>query len=65
MAIEPFSLARFPEIERDSARQYVMMFALHAGMPVHSVAQLLSAINEHIAGYGRSTPTLRSVPGIS
>lgn len=47
--LDKFSLARFPEIERDSARKYVMMFALHAGIPVHSMAHLLAVINEHIA----------------
>lgn len=47
--LDKFSLARFPEIERDSSRRYVMMFALHAGMPVHSMGNLLAVINEHIA----------------
>ena len=47
--LNKFSLARFPEIERDSSRKYVMMFALHAGMPVHSVPHLLAVINEHVA----------------
>lgn len=47
--LDKFSLARFPDIERDSSRRYVMMFALHAGMPVHSMAHLLAVINDHVA----------------
>lgn len=47
--LDKFSLARFPDIERDSSRRYVMMFALHAGMPVNSVSHLLTVINDHIA----------------
>lgn len=43
-----FSLARFPDAERDRARKYVMVLALHAGIPVHCLGDLLGTINEHI-----------------
>ncbi len=46
--LDKFSLARFPDIERDSNRKYVMMLALHAGIPIHSLRGLLVVINEHI-----------------
>jgi hypothetical protein len=46
--LDKFSLARFPDIERESTRKYVMMFALHAGIPVHSLGDLLAIINAHI-----------------
>lgn len=46
--LEKFSLARFPKIERDTARKYVMTFALHAGIPVHCLRDLLTVINDHI-----------------
>ncbi|AWT52228.1 hypothetical protein D806_012400 [Mycolicibacterium smegmatis MKD8] len=46
--LDKFSLARFPEIERDSSRRFVMMFALHAGIPVHCLRDLLIVINEHV-----------------
>ncbi|WP_245850571.1 hypothetical protein [Mycobacterium angelicum] len=46
--LEKFSLARFPDIERESARKYVMMVALHAGIPVHCLGDLLALINDHI-----------------
>ena len=46
--LDKFSLARFPEIERDSARKYVMTFALHAGIPVHCLGDLLRIVTEHI-----------------
>ena len=46
--LDKFSLARFPDIERDSNRKYVMMLALHAGIPVHSLRDLLVVINDHI-----------------
>ncbi|CAJ1501171.1 hypothetical protein [[Mycobacterium] burgundiense] len=46
--LDKFSLARFPDIERESSRKYVMMFALHAGIPVHCLRDLLVLINEHI-----------------
>ncbi|BBX04652.1 hypothetical protein BST36_27465 [Mycolicibacterium moriokaense] len=47
-----FSLARFPEIEKESGRKYVMLLALHAGIPVHCLRDLLDMINEHIV-HGR------------
>lgn len=46
--LDKFSLARFPDIERDSNRKYVMMIALHAGIPIHSLRDLLVVIHEHI-----------------
>ncbi|MEX7468581.1 hypothetical protein AB4Z39_02605 [Mycobacterium adipatum] len=46
--LDKFSLARFPDIERDSNRKYVMMLALHAGIPIHSLRDLLVVINDHI-----------------
>lgn len=46
--LDKFSLARFPDIERDSNRKYVMMLALHAGIPIHSLRDLLLVINDHI-----------------
>ncbi|CCK63175.1 Conserved protein of unknown function [Mycobacterium canettii CIPT 140070017] len=46
--LDTFSLARFPEIERESTRKFVMTFALHAGIPVHCLGDLLTVINTHI-----------------
>ena len=46
--LDKFSLARFPDIERESSRKYVMMLALHAGIPVHCLGDLLAVINDHI-----------------
>lgn len=46
--LDKFSLARFPAIERESARKYVMIFALHAGIPVHCLGDLLDVINDHL-----------------
>ena len=43
-----FSLARFPDVEEQSARKYVMLLALHAGIPVHCLGDLLATINDHI-----------------
>jgi hypothetical protein len=43
-----FSLARFPDAERERARKYVMVLALHSGIPVHCLGDLLGTINEHI-----------------
>ena len=43
-----FSLARFPDTDHDQARKYVMVLALHAGIPVHCLGDLLGTINEHI-----------------
>lgn len=52
--LDKFSLARFPDIERASNKKYVMMYALHAGMPAHSVGDLLAVINQH-SSQGRLT----------
>jgi hypothetical protein len=46
--LDKFSLARFDNIERESARKYVMIFALHAGIPIHCLGDLLRVISEHI-----------------
>jgi hypothetical protein len=46
--LDKFSLARFPDIERDSNRKYVMTLALHAGIPMHCLSDLLTLINDHI-----------------
>ncbi|MDV3125282.1 hypothetical protein M1247_10200 [Mycobacterium sp. 21AC1] len=46
--LDKFSLARFPDIERQSNRRYVMMLALHAGIPIHCLPDLLTVINDHI-----------------
>ncbi|WP_231991905.1 hypothetical protein [Mycobacterium sp. ACS4331] len=46
--LDKFALARFPDIESESTRKYVMMFALHAGIPVHCLRDLLIVINDHI-----------------
>lgn len=46
--LDKFSLARFSQLERESSRKYVMMFALHAGIPVHCLGELLAVINDHI-----------------
>lgn len=46
--LDKFSLARFANIEEESARKYVMVLALHAGIPVHCLGDLLAVINDHI-----------------
>ncbi|MCV7016275.1 hypothetical protein H7I96_00820 [Mycolicibacterium aichiense] len=43
-----FALARFPDTETFKSRKYVMVLALHAGIPVHCLGDLLGTINEHI-----------------
>lgn len=52
--LDKFSLARFPDIERASNKKYVMMYALHAGMPAHCIGDLLAVINQH-SSQGRLT----------
>jgi hypothetical protein len=44
--LEHFNLARFPRLERDN--RYVMMLAMHAGIPVHCLGDLLEVIDEHL-----------------
>ncbi|MFW3123671.1 hypothetical protein MMAG44476_38438 [Mycolicibacterium mageritense DSM 44476 = CIP 104973] len=46
--LDKFSLARFPDVERESNRKYVMLLALHAGIPIHCLRDLLTVINDHI-----------------
>ena len=44
--LERFKLARFPRLERQN--QYVMMMAMHAGIPVHCLGDLLGVIDDHL-----------------
>lgn len=46
--LDKFSLARFPDIERHTGPKYVMMLALHAGIPVHCLRDLLEVIKDHV-----------------
>lgn len=50
--LDKFELARFPSIENQGGFKYVMMLALHAGIPIHCLGDLLRLINDHIA-HGR------------
>jgi hypothetical protein len=43
-----FSLARIPDVQKDKSRKYVMLLAMHAGIPVHCLADLLGMLSEHI-----------------
>lgn len=52
--LDKFSLARFPDIERGGGNKYVMTLALHAGIPIHCLKDLLVVINDHIV-QGRLT----------
>ena len=45
--LDKFGLARFDNIERDSARKYVMTFALHAGIPIHCLGDLLDIMRAY------------------
>lgn len=47
--LDKFGLARFPRIEEASAFRYVMTVALHAGIPVHCLGDLLEVISTHIS----------------
>ncbi|MGV0627790.1 hypothetical protein [Mycolicibacter minnesotensis] len=44
--LDKFKLARFPELE--GQRQYVMTFAMHAGIPVHCLGDLLRVVDAHL-----------------
>lgn len=46
--LDKFSLARFPDIEQDSTKKYVMSLAMHAGIPTHCLGDLLTVIEDHI-----------------
>lgn len=46
--LDKFSLARFPDIEQDYTKKYVMLLAMHAGIPIHCLADLLEIIQRHI-----------------
>lgn len=46
--LNKFSLARFPDIEQDSAKKYVMSLAMHAAIPTHCLGDLLAVIEDHI-----------------
>lgn len=46
--LQKFSLARVPDVQKDQSRKYVMLLAMHAGIPVHCLGDLLRMLNEHI-----------------
>lgn len=46
--LNKFALARFPDIEREGGPKYVRILALHAGIPVHCLRDLLLLIEDHI-----------------
>ncbi|WP_167106456.1 hypothetical protein [Mycobacterium sp. DL592] len=46
--LDKFSLARFPDIEQGGGNKYVMTLALHAGIPIHCLRDLLDIITDHI-----------------
>lgn len=46
--LDKFSLARFPDLEQEIGPKYVRILALHAGIPVHCLRDLLVLIDEHI-----------------
>jgi len=46
--LDKFSLARFPDIEQEIGPKYIRILALHAGIPVHCLRDLLVLIDEHI-----------------
>ncbi|WP_233209466.1 hypothetical protein [Mycobacterium sp. ENV421] len=52
--LDKFSLARFPAIELGGGSKYVMTLALHAGIPIHCLRDLLEVINDHVL-QGRPT----------
>ncbi|OHU97395.1 hypothetical protein [Mycobacterium talmoniae] len=44
--LDKFQLARFPDLE--ARHQYVMTFAMHAGIPVHCLGDLLRVVDDHL-----------------
>lgn len=44
--LDKFKLARFPELEKH--HQYVMTLAMHAGIPVHCLGDLLRMVDDHL-----------------
>lgn len=44
--LDKFKLARFPELEKQ--HQYVMTLAMHAGIPVHCLGDLLRMVDDHL-----------------
>ncbi len=50
--LDKFSLARFPDLESGGPYKFVMMCALHAGIPVYCLPDLLELIRVHIS-HGR------------
>jgi hypothetical protein len=44
--LQKFQLARFPDLEREN--RYVMMLALHAGIPVNCLDDLLRMVDAHL-----------------
>ncbi len=50
--LRKFSLARVPDVQKDTSRKYVMLLAMHAGIPVHCIGDLLKMLSDHIV-HGR------------
>ena len=48
--LDKFRLARFPDLEKH--HQYVMTLAMHAGIPVHCLGDLLRMVDDHLV-HGR------------
>lgn len=46
--LRKFSLARIPDVQKDRSRKYVMLLAMHAGIPVYCLGDLLRMLSEHI-----------------
>ncbi len=46
--LRKFSLAKIPDVQKDKSRKYVMLLAMHAGIPVHCLDDLLGMLNEHL-----------------
>ena len=53
--LDKFSLARFTDVESAGSYKFVMMFSLHAGIPVYCLADLIILINNQLAQGSRVT----------
>ena len=53
--LDKFSLARFADVESAGAYKFVMMFALHAGIPIYCLKDLLVLVNNQLAQGSRVT----------
>lgn len=53
--LDKFSLARFAEVESAGSYKFVMMFSLHAGIPVYCLRDLLVLVNNQLASGSRAT----------